>query len=105
MIIDTLKEKYKHQLFGYKYFDSDTCSNIPKGVHIKIIDRYGNLYNKGFLIGITNIDKPSRICIITRSYNKNKCMKIINYYFFYKKVVFTKRELFINLLDTISINK
>lgn len=100
-ILKNLKEKYSEELDGYIYFDSATCSSVTNGSHIKIIDLYGNLYSSGFLVGIKNIDKPSRTCIITMSFNKKKCLKLPNYFFFYKKIKFTKREIFLNFLNNI----
>lgn len=104
-LLDEFRDTYKVELEGYVFFDCNTCESVPKGAHIKIIDLYGNLYNKGFLISIKNIDKPSRIILITTSYRKNKSIKLINYFVFYKKLKLTRREQFLNLLKKINDNK
>lgn len=104
-LLEEFKSTYKDELDGYTFFDCNSCDSVPNGAHIKIIDLFGNLYSKGFLIDIHNIDKPSRIVMITTSYRKNNCIKLSNYFVFYKKLRFTKREQFLNLLKKINDNK
>jgi hypothetical protein len=99
------EEPYKSKLSDtYNLVLKNDWDKVPLGSHIKFIDKNGNIKSGGFLIKYIENKENSKCYYILKS---NIIYKLYIYYYwiFYKKTKKktkkTKREIFIELLNSI----